>query len=62
MRMAPDAPMCEYIWSSVAGTVWEGLRGVALLGRGVTGGWDLKLQKTHAIPNVLSASCLWIKM
>lgn len=52
----PKAHLVEYLISQC----WERLGGVALK-RCVTG-WGLKFQKPPAVPSVLSASCLWVRM
>lgn len=55
--------MCLNAWSSVCGSVWEGLGGLAFIGS-VSWRWNLKSQKsTHSqLTLLLSASCLWIRM
>lgn len=47
--------------SLVRGTAWEGLVGVVLLEK-VCHGWALRFKNGTAIPNVLSVSCLLLKM
>lgn len=44
------------IWSTVVGTVWEGL-GCGLVGRGSIGGWTLRFQNHTPFP--VSPFCLW---
>lgn len=50
--------LCVYPWSPVAGTVGEGLGGVALLEE-VCNGVGFEASKLPAIPTAHSASCLW---
>lgn len=56
MKNGPHRLRCVNTWFPAGGTVWEGLGGIALLGKGCHGEWTLRFQQTANTPTWLSVS------
>lgn len=54
MKNGPHRLLCVNTWFPAGGTVWEGLGGIALLGKVCHWEWTLRFQQTANTPSWLS--------